>query len=260
MGNKGKELKQFMSSSIEHGLSRRRMGALFPDTMWFMVKGAANTTSPEAQQALESLCRAYWEPIYAFIRRTGKSPHDTEDLTQRFFMHLLQDNRLQHAEPEKGRFRSFLQRSIKNFLVDDWRCKPALERQSGGLLEIDAEQGESRYRHEPADTLDPEMLFQRVWARKVMDLALARLRAEYALAGTSGLFDYLQSFLPDNTPICSRAEAAQRLGMTPTALDTAFHRMKRRYKELLRDEIAETLESPTKQQIEEEMSALLTVF
>src|SRR5207245_1374256 len=84
------------------------------------------------------------------------------------------------------------------------------------------EQGESRYRHEPADTLDPETLFQRVWARKVMDLALARLRAEYALAGTSGLFDYLQSFLPDNTPLCSRAEAAQRLAMTPTALDTAL--------------------------------------
>src|ERR1043166_7927291 len=105
-----------------------------------------------------------------------------------------------------------------------------------------------------------EMLFQRVWARKVMDLALARLRAEYALAGTSGLFDYLQSFLPDNTPICSRAEAAERLGMTAIALDTAFHRMKRRYKEFLRKEIAETLASPTKQEVEEELAALMRVF
>src|SRR6266481_7959411 len=160
MGNKGKELKQFMSSSIEHGLSRRRMGALFPDTMWFMVKGAANTTSPEAQQALESLCRAYWEPIYAFIRRTGKSPEDTEDLTQRFFMHLLGDNRLRQAEPQKGKFRFFLQRSIKNFLVDDWRRKAAPERERGRLLEIDAEQGETCYRHELADRLDPEMIFE----------------------------------------------------------------------------------------------------
>jgi len=249
-----------MSGLARYERSHNAAGALFPDTMWFMVKGAADTASPEANQALESLCRAYWEPIYAFIRRTGKSPHDTEDLTQRFFMHLLADNRLRHAEPTKGKFRSFLQRSIKNFLVDDWRCKPALERQAGGLLEIDAEQGEDRYRHEPADTLDPEMLFQRVWARKVMDLALARLRAEYALAGTSGLFDYLQSFLPDNTPICSRAEAAERLGMTAIALDTAFHRMKRRYKEFLRKEIAETLASPTKQEVEEELAALMRVF
>jgi len=249
-----------MSHSIEQGLSRNRGDARFPDTMWFMVKGAANTASPEAQQALESLCRAYWEPIYAFIRRTGKSPHDTEDLTQRFFMHLLGDNRLRQAEQEKGKFRSFLQRSIKNFLVDDWRCRPALERRTGGLLEIDAEQGENRYRHEPADKLDPEAIFERVWARKVIDLATARLRGEYALAGTSGLFDYLYSFLPDNEPICSRAEAAQRLSMTVSALDTAFHRMKRRYKELLRREIAETLDSPTKQDIESELSALMNVF
>src|SRR6266567_6773880 len=169
-----------MSHSMERGLSRNRGDARFPDTMWFMVKGAANTTSPEAQQALESLCRAYWEPIYAFIRSTGKSPHDAEDLTQKFFMHLLQNNRLGHATPEKGKFRFFLQRAIKNFLVDDWRRLPALER-SGGLLEIDAEQGENRYRHEPADRLDPEKIFQRVWARKVMDLAMARLRAEFAL-------------------------------------------------------------------------------
>src|SRR6185369_14622065 len=147
-----------------------------------------------------------------------------------------------------------------NFLVDDWRCRPALERRTGGLLEIDAEQGENRYRHEPADKLDPETLFQRVWARKVMDLAMGRLRAEYGLAGQSGLFDYLHSFLPDNEPICSRAEAAERLGTTTPALDTAFHRFKRRYKELLRREIAETLDSPTKQDIENELSALMTVF
>jgi len=228
--------------------------------MWFLVKGAANSASPEAEQALESLCRAYWEPIYAFIRRTGKSPQDTEDLTQRFFMHLLGDNRLRQAEPQKGKFRFFLQRSIKNFLVDDWRRKAPPERERGRLLEIDAEQGENRYRHELADKLDPETIFERVWARKAMDLAMARLGGEYALAGTSGLFDLLQSFLPDNQPICSRAEAAQRVGMTPSALDTAFHRMKKRYKELLRREIAETLDTPTKNDVEEELSALLRVF
>ena len=248
-----------MSHSTEY-YGRNRGDARFPDTMWYMVKGAANSASPQAQAALESLCRAYWEPIYAFIRRTGKSPHDTEDLTQRFFMHLLEDNRLQHAEPEKGKFRFFLQRSIKNFLVDDWRCKPALEKRTGGLIEIDAEQGENRYHHEPADTLDPETIFERVWARKVIDLAMARLKAEYSLAGTSGLFDYLQSFLPDHQPLCSRAEAAERLGMTATAFDTAFHRMKKRYKELLRHEIAETLESPTKKEIEDELSALMRLF
>jgi len=205
------------------------------------------------------LCRAYWEPIYAFIRRTGKSPHDAEDLTQRFFMHLLTDNRLGHAQPEKGKFRSFLQRSIKNFLVDDWRRKPAPER-IGGLLEIDAVQGEHRYRHEPVDKLDPEMVFQRVWARKVMELALARLKAEYSAAEATGLFDHLNSLLPGNDPICSRAEAAERLDMTPSALDTAFHRMKKRYKELLRREIAETLQAPTKKDVENELSALMRIF
>jgi RNA polymerase sigma-70 factor (ECF subfamily) len=104
------------------------------------------------------------------------------------------------------------------------------------------------------------MIFQRVWARTVMDLAMARVRAEYALAGTSGLFDYLHSFLPDNEPICSRAEAAQRLEMTASAFDTAFHRMKRRYKDHLRREIAETLEAPTKEDVENELAALMTVF
>jgi RNA polymerase sigma-70 factor (ECF subfamily) len=174
-------------------------------------------------------------------------------------MHLLQDNRLQHAKPERGKFRFFLQRSIKNFLVDDWRRKPALER-SGGLLEIDAEKGEDRYRHEPADKLDPEKIFQRVWARKLMDLAMARLRAEYADAGMSGLFDHLHSFLPGNEPICSRADAAKHLDMTPNALDTAFHRIKKRYKELLRREVAETLAAPTKKDVENELLALKKVF
>ena len=154
--------KFFMAESLEDARFRHRNDANFPDTMWFMVKGAANTASPQAQESLESLCRAYWEPIYAFIRRTGKSPHDAEDLTQRFFMHLMKDNRLRHAKPEKGRFRYFLQRSIKNFLVDDWRRKPAPER-NGRLIEVDAEQGENRYQLERADQLDPEKIFQRVW-------------------------------------------------------------------------------------------------
>jgi RNA polymerase sigma-70 factor (ECF subfamily) len=248
-----------MPRSLQYTRSRDHGNAAFPDTMWLMVKGAANPSSPQVHQALESLCRAYWEPIYAFIRRTGKSPHDAEDLTQRFFLHLLQENRLQHAEPAKGRFRSFLQRSIKNFLVDDWRCTPAPER-GRGLLEIDAEQGENRYRHEPADKLDPEKIFQRVWARKVLDLAMARLKAEHDTAAMPGLFNHLHSFLPGNEPICSRAEAAERLGMTATALDTAFHRMKKRYRELLRREIAETLDTPTKKDVEDELSALMRVF
>src|SRR6266498_358323 len=120
-----------MPRSIGQAHPRHRGDVGFPDTVWVMVKGAANASSPQAPQALESVCRAYWEPIYAFIRRTGKSPHDAEDLTQRFFMHLLADNRLEHAQPEKGKFRSFLQRSIKNFIVDDWRRKPAPERIGG---------------------------------------------------------------------------------------------------------------------------------
>jgi RNA polymerase sigma-70 factor (ECF subfamily) len=248
-----------MPRSLQYTRTKSHGNIAFPDTMWLMVKGASNPSSPQVHQALESLCRAYWEPIYAFIRRTGKSPHDAEDLTQRFFMHLLADNRLQHAEPAKGRFRSFLQRSIKNFLVDDWRCKPAPER-GHGLLEIDAEQGEHRYKHEPADKLDPEKIFQRVWARKVMDLAMARLKAEHDDAGMPGLFNHLHSFLPGNEPICSRAQAAERLGMTSTALDTAFHRMKKRYRELLRREIAETLDTPTKKDVEDELSALMRIF
>jgi RNA polymerase sigma factor (sigma-70 family) len=246
-----------MSRSLEETGVKHRDGALFPDTMWFMVKGAANTASPQAQESLESLCRAYWEPIYAFIRRAGKSQHDAEDLTQRFFMHLMQDNRLRYAKPEKGKFRFFLQRSIKNFLVDDWRRKPAPERQ-GRLIEVDAQQGENRYQLERADHLDPEKIFQRVWARKVMELATVRLKAEYET--NNALFEHLHSFLPGNEPICSRAAAAQRLKMTSTALDTAFHRIKKRYKELLRQEIAATLDEPTKKDVENELAALMRVF
>ena len=248
-----------MPRSLQDARARSHGRAAFPDPMWLRGKGAATPASPQVQQALESLCRAYWEPIYAFIRRTGKNPHDAEDLTQKFFMHLLQNNRLRHAEPGKGRFRFFLQRSIKNFLVDDWRGTPGPERGSG-LVEIDAEQGENRYRHEPADKLDPEKIFQRVWARKVMDLAMARLKAEHETSRMTGLFNHLHSFLPGSDPICSRAEAAERLGMTATALDTAFHRMKKRYRELLRREIAETLDTPTKKDVEDELSALMRVF
>jgi len=251
--------KFFMAESLEDARFRHRNDANFPDTMWFMVKGAANTASPQAQESLESLCRAYWEPIYAFIRRTGKSPHDAEDLTQRFFMHLMKDNRLRHAKPEKGRFRYFLQRSIKNFLVDDWRRKPAPER-NGRLIEVDAEQGENRYQLERADQLDPEKIFQRVWARKVMELAMVRLKAEYEASRMEALFDHLHSLLPGNEPICSRAEAAQRLDMTSNALDTAFYRIKKRYKELLRHEIADTLDEPTKKDVENELVALMRVF
>jgi RNA polymerase sigma-70 factor (ECF subfamily) len=227
--------------------------------MWFMVKGAANTASPQSHESLESLCRAYWEPIYAFIRRTGKTQHDAEDLTQRFFMHLFEDNRLRYAKPEKGKFRFFLQQSIKNFLIDDWRRKPAPERQ-GRMIEVDAEQGENRYQLERADQLDPEKIFQRVWARKVLELAMARLKAEYEASQNNALFSHLQSFLPGNEPICSRAEAAQRLGMTVGALDTSFHRIKKRYKEMLRQEVAATLDEPSKKDVDKELAVLMRVF
>jgi RNA polymerase sigma-70 factor (ECF subfamily) len=253
-----------MSRSFEGARSRNsrnRTDARFPQTMWAVVTGAASSSPTHAQQALESLCRAYWEPIYAFIRHSGKSPCEAEDLTQRFFEHLLAKNRLRGVRPEKGQFRSFLRRSIKNFLVDDWRRKPAPERK--GLIfhfEIDAEEGERHFHYEPVDKLSPEKIFERVWTHKVLDQAMGRLEQEFTNAGKREPFDVLHSFLPGCDPRCSRAEAAQRLGITVNALDTAFHRMKKRYRELLRQVISETLDSPTKSEIEEELSALMSVF
>ena len=250
-----------MSRSFEGTRSRNRTDARFPETTWGVVRRAASSSPTHAQPALESLCRAYWEPVYAFIRHSGKSPHDAEDLTQRFFVHLLAKSRLCGVRPEKGKFRSFLRRSVKNFLVDDWRRKPAPERK--GLIfhfEIDGEEGERRFHHEPTDKLSPEKLFERVWTHKVLDQAVGRLEQEFTRAGKREAFDVLHSFLPGCEPVCSRAEAAQRLGITVNALDTAFHRMKKRYRELLRHVISETLDSPTKSEIEEELSALMSVF
>ena len=232
--------------------------AVFATTRWTVVlaAGAANDSSPQVAAALEQLCRAYWYPLYAFVRRRGWAPHDAEDLTQGFFRRLLEKGALGAANPDKGRFRSFLLASLKHFLANEWDRLRAQKR-GGALphLELDALSAETRYRLEPADPrADADALYDRQWALALLEQVLACLRAEFATAGNEAQFEKMKTFLTAGRGEIPYAEAAARLGVSEGALRVAVHRLRKRYRDLLREEIAQTVASPA--EVEDELAAL----
>ena len=220
--------------------------ARFEPTRWSMVvaAGAAGTADePRAHRALEHLCTAYWYPLYAFVRRQGHSPHDAQDLTQEFFARLLARNFLGDADPTKGRFRSFLLGALKHFLSDEWDRARAQKR-GGGVppISLDAASAETRYQLEPADESSAEKIYERRWALALLDLVLKRLRDEFTRDGKEYVFDELKSALTGGK--ISYTELATRLDMQAGAVRTAVHRLRGRYRDLLRAEIAETVANP----------------
>jgi RNA polymerase sigma-70 factor (ECF subfamily) len=215
--------------------------ASFPLTQWNLVARAASPASTEARAALDELCRAYWYPIYAFIRRKGNDPDRARDLTQDFFIHLLEKGVLASAREGKGRFRSFLRVVCKNFLVDGWRKKTA---NSIAPISIDARDAEGRYLIEPADKATPERLFDRAWAMTLLDRVLTTLSAQYVETDRAELFNELKIVLTDGKGAIRSAVVARRLGMTENAVHVANHRLRRDYRELLLKEIATTLDDP----------------
>ena len=197
-----------------------------------------------ATAALEKLCRTYWYPLYAYLRRQGRSPHDAQDLTQAFFLRLLEGNLLERAAREKGRFRSFLLTSLKNFLSDEWDKARAAKRGGGTpILSLDEQTAEDRYRFEPADEMSAEKLFDRRWAMTLLEMAMQRLEQEYAAADKAALFQRLHVALLGEKTSLTYADLGAQLSMTEGAVKVAAHRMHRRYRELLRAEIASTVSS-----------------
>ncbi|HTD85912.1 MAG TPA: sigma-70 family RNA polymerase sigma factor [Candidatus Binatia bacterium] len=226
----------------------------FLTTHWSVVLNARALDSKTAKTALESLCRAYWYPLYAFVRRLGHSPHDAEDLIQGFFAQCIEKDYLRAADQEKGRFRSFLLVALKRFLGNQWDRVRALKR--GGDRQIISLDAELRYAAEPAEALSPDKLFERRWALTLLENVLSKLQAEQAAAGRLNIFSELQPVLTSRgTPY---AELAKRLNVTESAIKVAVHRLRQRYRELLEHEIANTVSSPA--EIDEERRYLLRVL
>jgi RNA polymerase sigma-70 factor (ECF subfamily) len=228
----------------------------FPSTHWSVVLAAGDTQSLNSSLALEKLCRAYWYPLYAFVRRQGWNAHDSQDFTQAFFAHLLEKKAIGKADLNKGRFRSFLLASLTNFLNNE-RDKAQRLKRGGGveILSLDFEQGEERYWSEPASQESPETIFDRQWAQAVVEQVAERLRAEFVLAGQGERFAALKDFVMGDSPEVSYTEAAGLLGISVSAVTSAIHRMRGRFRELFQDEIAHTVEAPEK--TEEEIRHLL---
>jgi len=215
----------------------------------------AQGESPAAQEALEKLCRTYWRPIYSFIRRQGIRPEEAEDLTQGFFALLLERRDLNAVRKERGRLRSYLLVSLKNFLADERRRAMAIKRGKGQrLIPFDELRADEM---EPTDPLTAERIYERRWASTVLEQVLTRLKDEYATAGNATLFTSLKQLLPDEPGSPSQADIAARLGMTENAVRQAFHRFRHRYQVLLREEIAHTVATPG--DIEDELRHLIFV-
>lgn len=231
---------------------------MFATTHWSVVLTAGKHELRQAAEALEALCRAYWYPLYAFVRRQGHNPEDAQDLTQAFFAHLLRKDFLDGVGPEKGRFRSFLLACLKHFLTDEWE-KARTAKRGGACPEyrLDLEQAEKRYRIEGRIEASPESLFERRWALDLLDRVLDRLRQEAVAARRDAVFDELQGCLLGERPSETYAQLGARLGMSETAVKVTVHRLRQRYRELLREEIAQTVMQPD--EVDQEMRYLFEV-
>jgi len=221
-----------------------------------MVLAAGGTHgASETQRALEQLVQAYWFPLYAYARRLGETPAAAEDIVQGFLTRLLDKQDLARVDPAKGRFRSFLLASLKHFLANERSKARALKRGGGKVIALDAMAAEARYAVEPAHEMTPERLFDRRWALAVLDQVLARLREEYNAAGKGKLFDGIKDCLTPDRAGARYAELGERMGMNEGAIRVAVHRLRRRYRDLLRKEISQTVETP--EQVAEEITYLL---
>ena len=229
----------------------------FATTRWSVVLAAgADTSSPGVHQALATLCETYWYPLYGFLRSRGFSAEDAQDLTQAFFARLLEKHALRHADPSRGRFRSFLLASLKNFAANE-RDREIAGKRGGGapMLSLEIESAEGRFQMEPPTDETPERVFDRRWALTLLDRVMLRLQAEItARSEKSSAFDRLKTYLTGDQPQLSYAETASELGMSEGAVKVAVHRLRKRFRDLVRDEIAHTVSSPA--EIEDELRHL----
>jgi RNA polymerase sigma factor (sigma-70 family) len=233
-------------------------GSAFVTTHWSVVL-AAQAQSPAAAEALEKLCRTYWWPLYGFVRRSGYGPEEAQDLTQGFFELLLARRDFNAVRREKGKLRSYLLVSLKNFLAKARRREMAVKRGEGRpLVSLDELVARERADLEPTDALSADKIYERCWALTLLEQVLARLQEEYRAAGNAALFEQLKELLADEPGHSSQASIAAELGMTENAVKQAFHRLRQRYRELLREEIAHTVAIPG--DIEDELRHFISVL
>lgn len=241
-----------MNSSIAAGTPAQ----VFPSTHWSIVLAATDGASQQAQDSLEKLCRTYWYPIYAVVRHRGYSPHDSEDHVQGFFVHLLEKEVLKHVNQDKGRFRSFLLACLGNYLNHEWHHTQTQRRGARCVhVPLETANAESRYAEEASDALTPQQLFDRAWALGVLQQALEKLRHEYDAVGKGALFDAVEGHLTGTKPCPEYKELKARWGMNAAALRMMVTRLRRRYGELVRLEISQTL--PSADHVEQELQDLL---
>ena len=233
--------------------------SLFVTTHWSVVLAAKDKASPASASALEALCRTYWYPLYAFVRRQGHAACDAQDLTQEFFARLLQKDYLAAAAREKGRFRTFLRVSLKRFLANEWDRARRLKRGGGQpLFSLDTAIGEERYQSERGDGLPPDLLYERRWAMTLLEQALGRLRAEHAGAGKTVEFEQLKGVLMADRGAIDYAALAATLDGSEGAARVAVHRLRKRFRELFRAAVADTVSAPD--ELESELRHLVSVL
>ena len=231
----------------------------FATTHWSVISTAGKSSSPQQKQALETLCQSYWFPLYAYLRRRGCDTHQAEDVTQAFFAHIVEKQGLRTADPQYGKFRSFLLVRLKGFLSDE-RDRAQAKKRGGGqkILSLGIQNAEGQYALEPASGLSPEMLFEKSWALTVLERTVDRLEADMAKKNKQELFEHLKVYLTTDKDVIPYQEMATRLSMTEGSVRVAVHRLRRRYRKLLRDEIAQTVSADD--QIEEEMGHLFSAL
>lgn len=246
------------SDPISRGETKAGPG-WFATTHWSLILAAGRSPTPRSAAALETLCETYWPPRYAYARRKGHSAEDAEDLVQGLFALLLEREDLQHVAPERGKFRSFLLASLNHYISNE-RDRARAKKRGGDrlILSLDAQREEEGYLQEPADNLTPEKVFERRWALTLLERAFARLRDEHEVKGKSEFFDSIQPYLVASEDRAPYKEAAEKLGMSEGSLKVAIHRMRRRFRDALRDEVAQTVTN--EKEIEEEIRYLLTVL
>jgi RNA polymerase sigma-70 factor (ECF subfamily) len=233
--------------------------ATFTTTHWSVVLRAGGDLSTDAQAALETLCRTYWYPLYVHVRRRGWGAEDAQDLTQDFFARLLDKDYLNLAHRERGRFRTFLLTSLDHFLSNEWDKRRALKRGAAQTVPlVMTEDGEERYRHEPVDGWSPEKIYERRWATTLLEDVVQQLRHEYAAIHKEALFEGLKASVWGETPDDGYRDLAARLAMSEGALRVAAHRMRERYRALLRDAVAQTVDQP--EDVEDELRHLVSVL
>jgi RNA polymerase sigma factor (sigma-70 family) len=248
-----------LTSKESSGCSSSAPGDVFATTHWTVVLAAGQRHTPQSDTALEQLCHTYWFPLYAYVRRRGQTKADAEDLTQAFFARLLEKNFLAGLDAERGKFRAFLLAALKHFLANEWDKARAQKRGGGKIpLSLDWQTADTKFQVAATNEPSPDRAFDREWALALLSRVIERLQAESEAEGKGKVFAQLKSFLMAGQGESAQAEVAKALDMEEGAVRVAIHRLRKRYRQLLRDEIANTLSDPA--MVDEEMRALFGAF